>query len=324
MNLRIATHAFSDHNRKFFDFLLKVANAQLAQPWQLGDVTHAGVILVDTETPDGLVFWQSHQQSGKLLVAFACYPRPESPWFLEKPLFTVQPLVELLNRLNAVITCPKSRLNEEVFDPADYLPGLIKHGLHENQPVALRVAGYPAVYLLPDSRQCFLPPFHGRFGEAAQNPLYTRRLVEIESSPVSFAEFERHQREHALHAYPLQTLAWLGTLCAGQGRYVKGLSAQTPVRLKYWPNFTLLPYQHGHMRLAAFMTRHTAMPPEIAATTHLPLREVQDFCNACAVLELLRPAATAPVAQTPAVSANPGQDKPLLRKLLERLAIFKF
>lgn len=52
-----------------------------------------------------------------------------------------------------------------------------------------------------------------------------------------------------------QTLAWQLAIWTCQGRLMRGLSADTPIRLRYWPNLTRLAPIPEAMRITAFLTR---------------------------------------------------------------------
>ncbi|NWK78990.1 hypothetical protein [Aquitalea sp. LB_tupeE] len=52
-----------------------------------------------------------------------------------------------------------------------------------------------------------------------------------------------------------QTLAWQLAIWTCQGRLMRGISADTPIRLRYWPNLTRLAPIPEAMRITAFLTR---------------------------------------------------------------------
>jgi hypothetical protein len=52
-----------------------------------------------------------------------------------------------------------------------------------------------------------------------------------------------------------QTLAWQLAIWTCQGRLMRGISADTPIRLRFWPNLTRLAPIPEAMRITAFLTR---------------------------------------------------------------------
>lgn len=91
MMLHIATHALSDKNQQFFNFLLKLTKKQLKKPWILSNREQADAILVDVDQPEGRKFWESYQEKNKL-VAFSWLNAHKAGLFLPKPLREIQPL----------------------------------------------------------------------------------------------------------------------------------------------------------------------------------------------------------------------------------------
>ncbi|MDY6994397.1 MAG: hypothetical protein SVR94_17575, partial [Pseudomonadota bacterium] len=67
MNLYIATHALSDSNQQFFNFMLKLIKKQLKTNWILGQQDNANVIVVDVDQPQGRQFWHTHQGNQRLI-----------------------------------------------------------------------------------------------------------------------------------------------------------------------------------------------------------------------------------------------------------------
>ena len=86
---------------------------------------------------------------------------------------------------------------------------------------------------------------------------------------------------------PLPELVWYATLCASRGQLLQGCRSDDPVRLKRWPDFSVLYHRESDPLLAAFMVAESADLMTVAENTGVPLGQVFDFHNACAVLGLI-------------------------------------
>jgi hypothetical protein len=66
-----------------------------------------------------------------------------------------------------------------------------------------------------------------------------------------------------------------------------GKRSHDVVRLKRWPDFSRLSNDRGLLPLAAFMSGNAADLHTVAKHTGIPMEQVVDFHNACAVLDYL-------------------------------------
>jgi len=281
MNLYIATHALSDSNQQFFNFMLKLIKKQLKTNWILGQQDNANVIVVDVDQPQGRQFWHSHQGSQRL-IAFSWSNALKTRWYLPKPLRDIQPLVEVLNQFTNLYVPITSAESTPQFEPQYYLLGLIQEALKAEKPQCFRY-GAMALYLLPEPQQCFMLPT-----DLKQLKLFCgMQAIDIEQTRLSEVELLSQIQQDNLHLYRLETILWLSTLYASHGRLMIGYEKTQQLRLKSWPNFTKLPYKGIHMDLAAFMVRQSSDVVTIAQEKQVSLSTVIDFLNACIVLDLV-------------------------------------
>jgi hypothetical protein len=323
MIFHIATHALSDNNQQFFNFLLKLTKKKLKAPWILSNREQADAILVDVDQPEGRKFWESYQEKSKL-VAFSWLNAYKTGPFLPKPLREIQPLIELLNRLaddnnltknSQVATQAEPTPPMAVFEPDHYLLGLLQETLKTGQPRRFSCGDLPPLYVLPAHQQCFMMPT-----DIKQLKLLCGvRASDIES--ISLSEtglFQAVQTQH-LRMYRMETVLWFSALYASHGRLMTGYTKEMPISLKRWPNFTKLPYQSVHMDLAALMIRRPIDLTTIAITKKVSLSTVVDFFNACVALGLVNVNAQShftTVIRTSTVN-KPG----LFKKILQRLCL---
>ncbi|WP_293760104.1 hypothetical protein [uncultured Aquitalea sp.] len=64
----------------------------------------------------------------------------------------------------------------------------------------------------------------------------------------------------------LQNLVWQIAIWSSKGRLMRGMSTETPLRLRYWPNLTRLPPIPDAIRITAFLTK---TPVNLKLITHM-------------------------------------------------------
>jgi len=188
-----------------------------------------------------------------------------------------------------------------VFDPANHLIGLLEKITIDRQ--ARRCA-------LPEQTPLFLVPNESKYYSEANSAdiakICAAQLSKIEISLIDSSDQEevvqvgrmmvRRKKDTGIPkipARPLSELVFRAAFYASQGRLLPDYNIDKPVRLKNWPDKTILresaftEEERYFFPLAAFMTTHTASLPDIAEATRLPLTQVIDFYNACALSGLL-------------------------------------
>jgi len=300
MQYKLAMYALEKSDKLFVASMLELARKKFGVHWVLDD--NAGqVTLVDVDQPDGLSFWQAYH-SQKKLVAFAHSNRCQAALYLEKPL-RVQPFTELLKALAddlpgfegavpetvttatvAVSTSAKDALN---YQPEIYLAGLLQHSLRTQQAIRLGIEHCPALYVLPSKHRWYSAPIDLNHLTSSQKLLLSAPASSFVQQPMTETALLNEVTQQGLPHYDLNSLLWVSTLHASQGRLLAGHALQHPVRLRQWPNFAILPYEPVHMQLAAFIMKTPASVARIASNTRIPLSTVVDFYNACAMVDLL-------------------------------------
>jgi hypothetical protein len=341
---KISTRALEKIDSILFKSMLQLVERQLSATWNLEE-NAADVVLVDIEQAEGKLFWQTHQQN-QLMIAYAKRNVNNAEWFLQKPL-RVQPLIQLLNAITALqlnvaktaefenlavsdinpskVVPPSTESDnsqtshatlEYTFDPEQYLLGLLQVALKSGQAKRFSCAGLPVLYILPERKQCFTSEININQIDSSQRMLYGAFAEHIDTIDLSPETLQEEVTQHALQAYPIETLLWLTTLYSSHGRLIRGYTKQPFVRLKQWPNFAILPHHPMHMNLAAFMLKKTADLSTVAARTQVPLPTVIDFFNACKIIALVIEEDT----PEPVVDKNlPEPRRQLFKDILKRL-----
>lgn len=171
----------------------------------------------------------------------------------------------------------------EVYDPEQYLIGIVREALADGAPRRLAGAdGGDTVLIEPERRLYFVPNDKVSLGPVLSAPrrrIDVRRLVP--------AELARDAAAIQAHGLPLADLLFLSALAGSAGRLWIGCRADEPVRLRQWPDLKPLLHYVEYVNLAAFMSSNTADVRTIAAHTGAGLEKVVNFHNACTALGLL-------------------------------------
>ncbi|PXX48712.1 hypothetical protein [Aquitalea magnusonii] len=137
------------------------------------------------------------------------------------------------------------RISVERFDPSAGLFGLVARLLRQRTAAVVRVREVPVLVLLPaQDKALLLQPL-----ETLQ-PLCSVPSHEVDQQPYGNSPVSAVQQE-----IRPQTLAWQLAIWTCRGRLMRGIAADTPLRLRYWPNLTRLPPIPEAMRITAFLTR---------------------------------------------------------------------
>jgi hypothetical protein len=189
-----------------------------------------------------------------------------------------------------------------VFDPGNYLLGLIQTADADRQMRRCELAGNGHLFLAPVEGKFYSDADSSGIAKLCSTPLSELQvsIVDNSNSEEEFVQIGRtrvRRKKEAtlpkLPEHPLSGLRFRAALYASRGRLLSGYDIDLPVRLKNWPDKILLKEaatikEERHIfTLAAFMTAKSGNLPSIADATHLSLAQVIDFHNACAVMGLL-------------------------------------
>jgi len=185
------------------------------------------------------------------------------------------------------------------FNPAVHFLGLLKKALADGLARRCSMTDGPQIVIAPrqmayysasitaaDVRTlCLAQPFDLQIEALPNwNPDAEQETIQVGRMRI------RAKSSHALaglEAKPLAELLWQATICASNGRLLQGCRANETVRLKQWPDVSLLAHNQSYLRIAQFMHSSSVDLLTVAAQTGLPLAEVYDFHNACATLGLI-------------------------------------
>lgn len=295
MQYILATYALEKSDRLFMKSMIDMANKKFGLKWCLDDI-NGQVTVVDIDTQEGRTFWQTNHAQ-KTLIAYAQYNNCQAAYFLEKPL-KVQLVTELLRRLSESLS-PVSKIPNNVvvpeltpsatttsgYQPDGYLAGLLKNIVKAGTPCTLQLSGAPALHVVPEDQMCYTVEMDLSENSPAQNKLMKTPSDFFSKSLIN--EDKLNLVREDFHAIDINAFIWVSTLQTSNGNLLTGHSLTLPVRLKEWPNFSILPYDPTHMQLAAFMSKNIASIPRISANTRQMMPHVINFYNACVMLDLV-------------------------------------
>ena len=324
MHYKISATHLSKNDNVFFKSMLQLIQIQLDDTWTYEE--NADIILTDIENPLGREFWEkTSQQQDKLVIAYGRQNTCNAKWFLPKPI-RVHALIKQLNAiatlksatqpteetppapkhdssppspiaqthlLNNIVSTSLSCGATDVPSPNDYfepkhsLLGLIQSILDKGDAKCLTCAQGEVMYIYPQQRRCFTSKVNFNRLTLKQKQSYASIVDQVSVSDVSEATLPQDVKAKGLENYAVDTILWLVTLCASQGRLMVGSDKNSYVRLKQWPNFALLPCQPVHLRIAAFMLKNATTLETIAAKTNVDFSTLVDFFNACKVVNLV-------------------------------------
>jgi hypothetical protein len=215
------------------------------------------------------------------------------------------------------------------FDPHAGLFGLVARLLRQRSNAVVRVREVPVLIV-----------------QAAQDKAWLLQPLDSLQTLCAHASHDVDHQAWNDSAAPAQaeeirpqTLAWQLAIWTCQGRLMRGISADTPIRLRYWPNLTRLAPIPEAMRITAFLTRTPVnlklitrllkVPPEhlfnyLAAAYGIGILDLPNRNTTLQVMstEPVRPPARkeAASAESPAPTAPPSiQITPGTGSLLSRL-----
>jgi hypothetical protein len=208
------------------------------------------------------------------------------------------PLAEVFDFFNA---CSVLGLIERgnVFEPQEYLAGLIQKSLADQRIRRCVLPGHPPLFIAPQEGLFYTTADIASLTAISSALLIDLEVEVVDSLGVDDGEEEvvqigrmwvRRKKESAapkMPGRPLSELLFLSALAASRGRLVTGKRPADPVQLRRWPEASCFEQDRRFFALAAFMTANAADLSAIAAHTHIPLARVIDFHNACAAVDLI-------------------------------------
>jgi len=184
------------------------------------------------------------------------------------------------------------------FNPSFHFLGLIQKAIADGVTRHCVHPACPEVYLVPSEQTYYTP--HADIEVLKALCLAAPFDLNVELLPnwhpntdhdVQAGRVLIHRKNPAagpeLLARPLTELLWYAALCASGGKLLQGNYPDTLVRLKSSPDFSTLFHREHEPVLAAFMLKESAALTTVSEATGIPLAQVFDFFNACALLDLI-------------------------------------
>ena len=185
--------------------------------------------------------------------------------------------------MNAVIqasTLSSRQYDQDTFDPADGLLGILQQLTTEKQATLVYAAGIGAVAVAPDLGDYFTELSDDELAAFCQVPAtgFTAKRLGDASLKQLLGQGTKGRN--------IDELKWRAAYHASQGRLMKGCGRDDVVLLKSWPNLTRLPVMANGVRIAALLTRH---PTTVTLAHHLlkiPVTEMNEFYSAASAAGL--------------------------------------
>jgi hypothetical protein len=244
-----------------------------------------------------------HREHEPVLAAFMLEESVALTTVAEKTKIPLALVFEFYNACAVLDLIELSMESGNIFEPGHYLFGLLKKANADGQMRRCVMAGQPPLYLAPVEGK-----YYTDMDSSSLAKLCAVLLSELEVSIVDSSSDEeevvqigrawvRRKKKASLPKMPpghsLSGLLFRASLHASQGRLLSGYDLNAPVHLKSWPDkeflreAALIKEERYFFPLAAFMSTKTVGLPEIANANKLPIAQVIDFHNACALAGLL-------------------------------------
>ncbi|TGD72652.1 hypothetical protein E4634_14110 [Mangrovimicrobium sediminis] len=185
----------------------------------------------------------------------------------------------------------------------------------QQQSVELTFAGAGPVYYLATTDDVY-----GTFTEIA-GFLATREASEntgrtYQQRSLDDASLRRVVNKPNFFGYRMESLVWHAALALDDARIVDTAACY---RLRRWPNFATLTYEHWYMKAAGILMRSRMSAQSLSVALDVPLDQACRFMSACDALGILELAGSGEQAgSSSAVPVKSKKSEKLLGKLLKR------
>lgn len=189
----------------------------------------------------------------------------------ERPAAQARPVAERRPALHAF---PEA---VERFDPRQGLFSVLGEIRRKRIPGVVSIAGQDALIALPGQDKVLLLQDLGMIQlacEASGGQVALRQLAPTDTPPRAMPQ-------------NLTSFLWQTALWTSRGRLMDGISADTPIRLRHWPNLTRLSAVPEAMRIAAFWVRSPVNLRLTIKMLNIPPHHVFDFLAATYAVGIL-------------------------------------
>ncbi len=274
--------------------MLALLKSHLEPPWciaaRFGDIPDA--VLIDLDSEEGRDIWANMDFGGRSRVALSRDVVLAAEWTLLRPLRAGGP-----HSLTDILQAVAGKLDVLVPGASEGAPvegrrtfaTLVRKACRKSAPAEIMLATGSAL-LVDSPHQVYYSP---RTHDELMVLLHNRRRIDARIVSVADRDsFAARLAQSGIRPRPLEELLWLTGLMSGVGESLGAWNPNEPVRLRRWPNFSALPYLKSHLKMAAMLTRHSALPAAVAAACEVRAGDVADFLNACAEIGVLETRAT--------------------------------
>jgi hypothetical protein len=284
--LVLALAAVGADEERYLRSVLALLKSYLEPQWyvasRLGDLPDA--VLIDMDGPEGRQVWENVQFGGVPRIAFSRDRVLGAEWTLLKPARPGGPhsVTEVLQAVAG-----KIRISDPARDSTkgkrETFARLVRQALQKSLASDV-VLPNGSVLIVDSAKKVF---YSSRSTDELVALLRNQRRVEGKVVPVASVEkFADRLAQWEIKPRPLEVLLWLTGLVNGAGEPL-GWDPKSPVRLTRWPDFAVLPYRQGHVKMAAMLTKEGALAGTVAQACEVATGDVADFLNACAEISLL-------------------------------------
>jgi len=267
--------------------MLALLKSHLEPPWciaaRFGDIPDA--VLVDVDNEEGRDIWANLDFGGRPRIAFSRDVVLAAEWTLLRPLRAGGPhsLTDILQAIAEKLDVLSPGAPPRGQDRRTFAK-LVRKACRKSYPVEVMLATGSAL-LVDSPNQVY---YSSRNHDELMVLLRNRRRIDASVVAVPDRDaFAARLARSGIAPRPLEELLWLTGLMSGAGESLGAWSPIEPVMLQRWPNFTALPYLKSHLKMAAMLTRQSALPAAVAAACEARSGDVADFLNACAEIGIL-------------------------------------
>ncbi len=164
--------------------------------------------------------------------------------------------------------------DSEFFQPDDYLLGIVRRAVSDEQDVVVTLPAVGDLRILPGRGEYFTS-----FAEGQMRQFCCRPASAYTVKKLGVREAEGFGKTAGL-GRNLDELMWHTALCASNGRLMQGCRRDDVILLRHWPNLTRLTATPNAVRIAALLTRY---PTSVTLAHHLlniPAAELNAFYSA--------------------------------------------
>ncbi|MGZ8218420.1 GTP-binding protein [Methylomagnum sp.] len=298
--------------RQQFIDTLELAFSWLAGGWRLAEPEEADILVVMLRGDESsLTLWEEQRRIFPVdrIITYDCGHRVDEARWKFPP--SSRGLPTALSIVNVLLKVEEDLLGigiaEAAYIPEDYIQGVVNQALIDG---ISRVCSLPAtpqtsLYIMPKEKACYILDNIERsipICAARRDSLKIDTISDDELlRKVGYITFSSRLANYASNLgsdlfedinfkkakrYALKEFIWFATLVNSQGRLLATCAPDEPVLVKHAPEFIRLPYYQDYLKASKLMSSQAQRLTEVTAQTSLPMRQVVDFHNACALLDL--------------------------------------